>query len=81
MATATKERPDAGATRIEDDQLVPGVKLAARFKGQRYKASVVKAPGDGVLIRFDRRTFSSLSAAAQEITGHAMNGRVFWHIV
>ena len=78
METATKERK--ATVRIEDAQLVPGVKLAARFKGQRYSASVVKA-GDGIAIRYAGKSYSSLSAAAEKITGHAMNGRVFWHIV
>lgn len=72
--------PTATAERIEDAQMKPGTHLHGRYRGKSYKAEIVKS-GDGVGVRQGRKVHSSLSAAAEAITGHAMNGRVFWKIV
>lgn len=58
----------------------PGAQLHGQYRGKSYKAEIVKS-GEGIGVRQGRKVYSSLSAAAEAITGHAMNGRVFWKIV
>jgi hypothetical protein len=71
--------PTATAERIDDRQMKAGVQLRGRYRGKVYRAEIVEH-GDGVGVRQGRKVYSSLSAAAEAITGHAMNGRVFWKI-
>lgn len=79
MATATAKRTAAPRERLDDSQLKEGVKLTATFQGKVYKAEVV-ATEKGLGIRYNRKTYPSLSAAGKAITLHATNGRSFWRI-
>jgi len=63
----------------EEDQKVtrPGPwALRAFLKGVTFKALLRK---DGT-VRYEGAVYSSLSAAARQVTGHATNGQWFWHI-
>ena len=50
--------------------------LRGFHKGKTFKALLKK---DGS-VRIATKTYSSLSSAAAQITGHPTNGRWFWHI-
>ena len=58
-----------------------GTTLTATYKGQAYTAEIVEAKelpaGRGV--KYGDEIFSSLSAAGRAVTGHGVNGWVFWH--
>ena len=57
-----------------------GTTLTAKYKGQAYTAEIVEAKelpaGRGV--KYGDDIFSSLSAAGRAVTGHGVNGWVFW---
>jgi hypothetical protein len=64
-----------------DRQLPPiGTKLKGKFMGREYFAKVVDAPhlkeGRGIL--YHGKIFSSMTAAAKEITKQSVNGWRFW---
>ena len=57
-----------------------GTKLNGKFLGHEYYAEVVKVPhlkgGRGIL--YQGKIFSSMTAAAKEITKRSVNGWRFW---
>ena len=59
--------------------------LTASHKGKRYSATIVEATklssGRGMRVGSRKRIFPSLSAAGTAITGHAVNGWLFWQPV
>ena len=59
-----------------------GTKLEGRSTGKVYEAIIVKASTDTKhrAVRLQDREFLSLSGAAMAVTGHAINGWVFWKI-
>ncbi len=66
---------------LEDRNLKPGTKLAARYKGEDYTAEVVEGE-DGIRYRLaDGREFKSPSSAGSAIMdGKACNGWRFWSL-
>jgi len=58
----------------------PGTALTGRFKGQTYSATIVEAEDvpAGRMVEYDGECYPSLSAAAKAITGHSINGWLFW---
>ena len=66
---------------IEDRNLSAGTKLVARYKGETYRAEVVKTE-DGPRYRLeDGREFKSPSAAASAVmAGKSCNGWRFWSV-
>lgn len=66
---------------IENRNLKPGTKLAARYKGKDYSAEVVKTE-DGIRYRLaDGREFKSPSSAGSAVMGgSACNGWRFWSL-
>ncbi len=66
---------------IENRNLIPGTKLAARYHKQTYTCEVVEGEGGKLRYRLaDGREFKSPSAAGMAITGHACDGWVFWSV-
>lgn len=64
---------------INDRNLKPGTKLAARYHKQSYACEVVEREGSKLSYRLeDGREFKSPSAAGMAITGKACNGWAFW---
>jgi len=64
-----------------DRQLPPiGTKLKGKFMGRAYLAEVVEAPHlkEGKGISYEGKLFSSMTAAAKEITKQSVNGWRFW---
>ena len=62
-------------------QLPPvGTKLQGKFKGRDYFAKVVEAPylKEGKGISYEGKIFSTMTAAATEITKNSVNGWRFW---
>ena len=59
-----------------------GTKLVGRSRGQVYEAVIVKSSTEPKhrAIRLQDREFLSLSGAAMAVTGHAINGWVFWKV-
>ncbi len=59
-----------------------GTKLAGKSRGQVYEAVIVKSPTEPKhrVVRLQDREFLSLSGAAMAVTGHAINGWVFWKV-
>ena len=57
-----------------------GTTLTGRFKGQTYSATIVEAEDvpAGRTVEYDGERYPSLSAAAKAITGHSINGWLFW---
>jgi len=57
-----------------------GTSLKGKFMGREYYAEVVEAPhlkeGRGIL--YQGKIFSSMTAAAKEITKQSVNGWRFW---
>ena len=57
-----------------------GTRLQGRFIGREYYAKVVEAPhlkeGRGIL--YEDKIFSTMTAAAKEITKQSVNGWRFW---
>ena len=51
------------------------IKLRRRYKGKLLKARFRR---DGT-VRYNKKVYSSLSAAASAICGHPVNGRWFWY--
>ncbi len=66
---------------IENRNLEPGTRLAARYKGQEHAAEVVEAE-DGIRYRLeDGREFKSPSSAGSAVMGgKACNGWRFWSL-
>ena len=66
---------------IENRNLEPGTRLAARYKDQEYSAEVVEAE-DGIRYRLeDGREFTSPSSAGSAVMGgKACNGWRFWSL-
>ena len=66
---------------IENRNLTPGTKLAARYHKQSYICEVVEGEGGKLRYRItDGREFKSPSAAGMAITGHACDGWKFWSL-
>ena len=63
-------------------KLAPGTRLAAKYKGVEYSATVVEAKSGGIRYRFDDgQEFGSLSAAGTAVMGGiACNGWRFWSV-
>jgi hypothetical protein len=57
-----------------------GTKLVGKSRHQEYEAVIVKSSSNPKqrVLRVQDREFSSLSGAASTITGHAINGWIFW---
>lgn len=51
------------------------LRLRARYKGKLVKA---RQRRDGS-VRYEKKVYTSLSAAATAVCGHPVNGRWFWH--
>ena len=69
--------------KIARDLPALGTTLTGRFKGQIYSATIVQA-GDsptGKTVEYDSKRYASLSAAAKAVTGHSINGWLFWNIM
>ena len=66
---------------LENRNLKPGTKLAARYKGKVHTAEVVKTK-DGVRYRLeDGQEFKSTSSAGSAVMGgNACNGWRFWSL-
>ncbi len=63
-------------------QLPPvGTIFTARHRGQPHTAVIVEAKGRpaGRAVKYGDQLFASLSGAAKAVTGHSINGWVFWH--
>ena len=62
-------------------QLPPvGTTLTGRSRGQLHTAVIVQAKEipTGKAIKYGDELFTSVSAAARAVTGHATNGWLFW---
>ena len=59
-----------------------GTILQGRFKGETRTATVVEAKDvpTGRVVEYEGTRYRSLSAAAKAITGHAINGWLFWQL-
>jgi len=57
-----------------------GTKLVGKFKGVEHFAEVVLAPQlrEGRGISYEGKVFSTMTAAAKEITKQSVNGWRFW---
>ena len=57
-----------------------GTTLQGRFKGETRTATIVEAQDlpAGKAVEYEGGRYTSLSAAARAITGHAINGWLFW---
>ena len=57
-----------------------GTTLQGRFKGETRTATIVEAQDlpAGKAVDYEGGRYTSLSAAAKAITGHAINGWRFW---
>jgi hypothetical protein len=57
-----------------------GTTLQGRFKGETRTATTVEAEdlSAGKAVEYEGGRYTSLSAAARAITGHAINGWRFW---
>jgi len=66
---------------IENRELAPGTKLAARYKGVGHSAEVMETE-EGIRYRLeDGREFKSLSSAGSALMGgNACNGWRFWSL-
>jgi hypothetical protein len=66
--------------KIARDLPAVGTTLSARFKGQTYSATIVAAEDSptGRAVEYDDERYHSLSAAAKAVTGHSINGWLFW---
>jgi predicted RecA/RadA family phage recombinase len=58
-----------------------GTTMVATYKGQAQTAEIVEAKKlpAGKAVKYGDKVFSSLSAAGRAVTGHGVNGWVFWH--
>ena len=59
-----------------------GTKLVGKSRGQVYEALIIKSSTEPKrrAVRLQDREFLSLSGAAMAVTGHAINGWVFWKL-
>jgi Protein of unknown function (DUF2924) len=57
-----------------------GATLVGRYHGKEHRATIVEQDGR-LQVRLRKDTYRSLSAAAQAITGSAINGWRFWTVV
>ena len=66
--------------KIARDLPAPGTALTGRFKGQTYSATIVEAEDSptGKVVEYDGKRYTSPSAAAKAVTGHSINGWLFW---
>ena len=57
-----------------------GSTFSAKFKGQTYSATIVEAKElpTGKAVEYNGSRYPSLSGAAKAITGHSINGWLFW---
>ncbi len=78
------ENNDNRQTRKRISRELPsvGTKLVGRSRGQVYEAVIVKSSTEPKhrAVRLQDREFLSLSGAAMAVTGHAINGWVFWKV-
>ena len=58
-----------------------GTTMTATYKGQAHTAEIVEAKDlpSGRGVKYGDQVFTSLSAAGRAVTGHGVNGWVFWH--
>jgi len=74
--------PDGTALRKKIARQLPpvGTTLAATYKGQPHTAVIVEAKDRpaGRAVKYGDQLFASLSAAAKAVTGHPINGWLFW---
>jgi len=68
------QKPDSSTKKNIEKGSVGARAIRAFYKGGIIKALLKKDE----TVRLDSKIFSSLSAAASHVTGHATNGRVFW---
>lgn len=59
-----------------------GTKLKGRYLKVNYAAEIVKLPStaDGRGVKYRKKVYTSMSAAAEAITKHPTNGWRFWKI-
>jgi len=81
-ATANSNTQKRKRTKIRRELPPMGTMLVGKFKGQVYNAEIVVSSTEHNrrLISIQGREFSSLSAAAVAVTGHSVNGWVFWKL-
>jgi len=69
---------------VRSKRILPpiGTKLKGKFMGREYLAEVVEAPQlkEGRGISYEGKLFSSMTAAAKEITRQSVNGWRFWRL-
>lgn len=67
---------------VRSKRILPpiGTKLKGKFMGRKYSAEVVEAPHlkEGRGISYQGKIFSTMTAAAKEITKQSVNGWRFW---
>lgn len=80
--SAKSSTADRKRKRISRELPPIGTKLVGKSRGQVYEALVVKSSTESErrAVRLQDREFLSLSGAAVAVTGHAINGWVFWKI-
>jgi len=69
--------------KIARDLPALGTTLTGRFKGQTYSATIVAAEDSptGKAVEHNGKRYTSPSAAAKAVTGHSINGWLFWNIM
>ncbi|MDD5511195.1 MAG: hypothetical protein PHI12_10350 [Dehalococcoidales bacterium] len=79
---STDNRDIRKRNRISRELPSVGIKLVGRSKGQVYEAVIVKSSADPKrrAVSLQGREFYTLSGAAMAVTGHAVNGWLFWKI-
>ncbi len=83
MAKKTKKTATAkkrGRTVVAHTFPSAGATLVGRYHGEEHRATIVEEGGT-LRVRLGKDTYRSLSAAAQAITGSAINGWRFWTVV
>lgn len=56
-----------------------GMEFTRKYKGERYKMTVVKGER-GAAFKVGKTIYKTPSQAAKSVTKNAVNGWVFWHI-
>lgn len=69
--------------KIARDLPALGTTFTGRSKGQTYSAIIVAAEDSptGKAVEYHGKRYTSLSAAAKAVTGHSINGWLFWNIM
>ena len=73
LSSETRRALKLSPKAVQHQPIPPGLRLAREWRGKRYDVEVVE---DGV--RYQDRTYASLSEVAREITGVRWNGPRFF---